>query len=137
MADRATFWGSDAFKQLDTDCAHALSSKGTKSVVLSIGGDGVQLLNWGSRTATVVGLKCEDLPPHLALKGKAVRPLLVMEGPQEPSVLNHALQPAADFFVKHAPSHTGTGAGSKPSSQCACTCRHGLRCNSSTAKELV
>jgi hypothetical protein len=116
-ADRSTFWGSDAFKQLDADCAHALSKDGTNSVVLTIGGDGVQLLNWGSRTATVVGLKCEGLPPHLALKGMAVRPLLVMEGPQEPSVLNHALQPAADFFVKHAPSSDGTGAGHKPFSE--------------------
>jgi hypothetical protein len=117
-ADQATFWGSDAYRQLDADCGHSLSKDGVHSIILTIGGDGVQLLNWGSRTATVVGIKCEDLPSHLVQKGKAVKPLLVMEGPQEPSILNHAMVGVAEFFVKHVPSSNGTGANRKSLSPC-------------------
>jgi hypothetical protein len=95
---------------LDADCAGALTNSDILTVLLTLGGDGVQLVNWGSRTATVIGLKCEDLPPDLVQKGLAVKPLLVIEGPQEPSVLNHALQAAADFFTEHAPSSDGSGA---------------------------
>jgi hypothetical protein len=107
--DPSTFHGSEAFKQLDADCAGALTREDIHSVLLSIGGDGVQLLNWGCRTATVIGLKCEGLPPALVQKGIAIKPLVVIEGPQEPSVLNHVLQGAASFFLEHAPSTNGKG----------------------------
>jgi hypothetical protein len=99
-----------AFQLLDADCAGALTREEVPTVLLSLGGDGVQLLNWGSWTATVVGIKCEDLPPELVQKGMAVEPLLVIEGHQEPSVLNHALKGAAQFLLSHAPSTTGGGA---------------------------
>jgi hypothetical protein len=107
--DPSTFHGSEAFRLLDADCAGALTRRDIHTVLLSIGGDGVQLLNWGCRTATVIGMKCEDLPPELVQKGVAIKPLMVIEGPQEPSVLNHALQGAASFFVEHAPSTNGKG----------------------------
>jgi hypothetical protein len=109
-SDAASFYGSEAFQLLDADCAGALTREEVPTVLLSLGGDGVQLLNWGSRTATVVGIKCEDLPPELVQKGMAVKPLLVIEGHQEPSVLNHALKGAAQFLLSHAPSTTGEGA---------------------------
>lgn len=79
-------------------------------MLVSLGGDGVQLLNWGSRTATVIALKCEDLPPHLIQTGRAVSPLIVIEGPSEPSTLNHVLQNTAAFLEQHAPSSNGLGA---------------------------
>jgi hypothetical protein len=60
--DPASYFASDAFRQLDADCAGALTREDVHTVLLSLGGDGVQLLNWGSRTATVAGIKCEDLP---------------------------------------------------------------------------
>jgi hypothetical protein len=108
--DVGSFFNSEAYKTLDADCAGALSNSAILTILLTLGGDGVQLVNWGSRTATVIGVKCEDLPPDLVQKGLAVKPLLVIEGPQEPSVLNHALQAVADFFKQHAPSSNGSGA---------------------------
>lgn len=111
--DPSSFFASEAFRMLDDDCAHALTDEQVLSIVLSLGGDGVQLLNWGARTATVIGLKCEDLPPHLVQTGRAVLPLAVVEGPQEPAVLKHILAPAAQFFLKHAPSSNRKGARSR------------------------
>jgi hypothetical protein len=107
--DSATFYGSPQYKQLNTDCAGALQDPKYLTLLLSIGGDGVQLLNWGCRTATVIGLKCEDLRPERIQTGRAVVPLMVIEGPQEPSVLNHALEETAAFFLKHCPSSDGKG----------------------------
>jgi hypothetical protein len=110
--DVGSFFLSKAYRLLDGDCAGALSNSNVITVLLTLGGDGVQLVNWGSRTATVIGLKCEDLPPDLVQRGQAVKPLLVIEGPQEPSVLNHALQPVAEFLHQHAPSQDGIGISS-------------------------
>lgn len=107
--DPTSFFASEAYRLLDEDCAKILSDEQVLSIVLSLGGDGVQLLNWGTRTATVIGLKCEDLPPHLVQTGRAVLPLVVVEGPKEPAVLKHILAPAAKFFAKHAPSSDGKG----------------------------
>lgn len=109
-AEGSSMYSSDAFKQLDSDCAGALTKDGVTSLLLSLGGDGVQLLNWGSRTATVIGLKCEDLPSELVQKGIAVLPLVVIEGKQEPAVLSHGLAAVAEFFLKHAPSSNRKGA---------------------------
>jgi hypothetical protein len=107
--DSATFYGSPQYKQLNIDCGGALDNKKYLTLLLSLGGDGVQLLNWGCRTATVIGLKCEDLCPERVQSGRAVVPLMVIEGPQEPSVLNHALAKAAAFFLQHCPSSDGKG----------------------------
>jgi hypothetical protein len=110
-----TFFNSPQYRQLNWDTGGALDNHELITVLLSIGGDGVQLLNWGNRTATVIGLKCEDLPPNLVQKGLAVMPLIVVEGVQEPAVLNHVLEPVADFFVKHAPFRNEKG-GTLPKS---------------------
>jgi hypothetical protein len=109
IEDQPNFWGSPQFWQLDANCAGALTCPGINTLLLSVGGDGVQLLNWGSRTATVFAAKCEDLPGHLVQKGLAATPLMVVEGVQEPSILNHLLEGVTDFFCKHAPSSNGTG----------------------------
>lgn len=107
--DGATFYGSTHFKQLDQDCAGALTKEGVNTLLLSAGGDGVQLLNWGKRTATVIAVKNEDLPIHMIQSGRAVCPILVIEGPDEPSILNHILRRTVDFLVQHAPSSNGAG----------------------------
>lgn len=73
------------------------------TLMLSLGGDGVQLLNLGSRTATVIGLKCEDLRRDLVQKAFAVVLIMVIEGRQEPSILKHALGRLAAVSVEHAP----------------------------------
>lgn len=107
--DSSTFYGSDQFKKLDADCAGALTNDDMLTILISIGGDGVQLLNWGKRTATVIAIKCEDLPPHLVQSAKAVTPIMIIEGPQEPGNLNHILMKTIDFLVLHAPSTDGEG----------------------------
>ena len=101
--DDQSFWGSPAFQHLNSALGGRLTQTDSpfKTLVFGIGIDGVQLLNWGSRTATVVGLKCEDLPPSLAFKNSATFPVMIIEGKQEPHVMNHALQLVIDFFKKH------------------------------------
>jgi hypothetical protein len=74
--DAGSFFSSPEYKLLDADCAGALSNSAILTVLLTLGGDGVQLVNWGSRTATVIGVKFEDLPPDLVQKGLAVKPLM-------------------------------------------------------------
>lgn len=101
--DEESFWGSKAFQELNAACGGVLTQKAIKSIIISIGGDGVQLLNWGSRTATVIAIKCEDLPPHLVQTGHAVAPLLIIEGPHEPQNLNPVLGQTVDFLLKHSP----------------------------------
>ena len=108
--DDGTFWGSRQFKQLDKDCAGVFQYAGMDAVLLSIGGDGVNIVNRGSRTATVIALKLEDLPDYLVQKGAAVAPLFVIEGPQEPANLKYVYQRAVKFFCEHAPSTNGTSA---------------------------
>lgn len=103
----ATFYGSQQYKDLDKDCAGALTAADVNTLMISVGGDGVQLLNWGSRVATVLAVKCEDLPAHLVQTGRAVAPLIIIEGPAEPSNLNHILRRTVDFLVMHAPSGGG------------------------------
>lgn len=110
--DHCTYFGSPSFATLNSDCAGILTQVDApaNTMLVSLGGDGVQLLNWGARTATVIALKCEDLPPHLIQTGRAVSPLIIIEGPSEPSTLNHVLQNTASFLVDHAPSSAGQGA---------------------------
>jgi hypothetical protein len=108
-ADASTFWGSPQFKQLNQDCAGVFDDPRLTAVLLSIGGDGVNIVNWGSRTATIIALKLEDLPEHLVQKGLAVAPLIVIEGPQEPSNLDFVYDLVVPFFSKHAPSKNHRG----------------------------
>jgi hypothetical protein len=109
-----TFYSSPQYRQLDKDCAGALSDPNVLTVLLSFGGDGVQMSNWGCRTATVIGLKCEDLRPERVQTGQAVAPLMVIEGEKEPAVLNHLLKDTADFFLKHCPRPSSDGEGLMP-----------------------
>lgn len=130
--DKETFWGSPAFQELNAACGGVLTNNTIRSIIISIGGDGVQLLNWGSRTGTVLAIKCEDLPPHLAHTGLAVAPLIVIEGPHEPSILNHVLKGTVDFLLEHSPVPSQAGDGMAPSSvrkQCAHALNyfHGLK----------
>lgn len=99
--DSETFWGSDQYKELNKDTAGAAAGS---SVLMSIGGDGLDLNNWGRRTATVWGLKIEDLPAELVQKGSAVAPLVIVEGPQEPANVQPVNELIVAFFKKHQPS---------------------------------
>ena len=84
--DPESFWGSPAFKELNESVGGALtdSPAGTVCIIMSAGIDGVQLLTFGKRTATVLGSKVEDLPPALVQTALAVLPSLIVEGRHEP-----------------------------------------------------
>ena len=83
--DRSTFWGSSLFWQLNKDCAGAFTDASLDAALFSIGGDGVNTRNWGTRKATVIALKLEDLPKDLVQMGLAASPLFIIEGPQKPA----------------------------------------------------
>lgn len=120
-ADPQTYYGSQAFKNLNDDCAGALMMHNVLTMLISIGGDGVQLLNWGKRTATVIAVKCEDLPMHIVQTARAVAPLIIIEGPTEPGTLDHILKHTVDFLCDHAPSRT-TGSASSAHSDSTTLC---------------
>jgi hypothetical protein len=58
--------------------------------VWQLGGDGAELMTFGIRKASVFGLRCEDLPPHLSHTDVAWQ-LIIVEGLKEKSNLNGTL----------------------------------------------
>jgi hypothetical protein len=72
--------------------------------MLEIGGDGVSLLNFGVRSATVLAIRCMDLLAELSHTAKVYRPLIVIEGPGEVSTPNHIFGPTVEFFCRHSPT---------------------------------
>lgn len=110
MDDPGTFWGSQQLKQLNEACGGVFTDESRHAVLLSLGGDGVDIVNWGKRTCTLIGLKLEDLPAEWVQKGEAVAPLFVVEGPNEPLNLKPLSNLVVDFFTKHAPSSDGLSA---------------------------
>lgn len=102
-----TYYGSPAFLELNDVCNGRLTNPSFKSSLWILGADGVQLLNFGARTACIIGLKCEDLHPAVAHTKIAYRPLLVLEGcGGEPKALHEVLRPTVNFFRECAPCGT-------------------------------
>lgn len=67
------------------------------------GADGAQLFDSKQYGALICGLKLQELHPSLASKVEASAPLLVVQGPTEPTTLRFILQDLVDFFLKHDP----------------------------------
>ena len=86
--DPETFFGSPAYRQLDEDLGGALSNPNIRTLLLTGGLDGVQLLTFGKRSATIFGVQLRELPPHLVQTAGAVRICIVVEGRHEPHRLN-------------------------------------------------
>ena len=105
--DGASMWGSQAMKELNLDCAYVFDEETNRVIAVSIGADAVNAVSWGSRSVTIVLLKLEDLPPHLASKAAAVAPVFVIQGRLEPSYMKYVWKLLVAFFKKHAPSKTG------------------------------
>jgi hypothetical protein len=76
------------------------------SIILEIGGDGVQL-SLGNHTTMVMGVRCEDLPPNLSHSKTGWRILLIVEGPKECTNLNYVLQPTIDKLLEFCPRIAG------------------------------
>ena len=47
--------------------------------------------------------RCPDQPGEHSAKREACQPLIVIEGPHEPTTMRHVLQPTIDFLSKHDP----------------------------------
>lgn len=113
--DKATFFGSPAFAQLEADLGGLFEGAdggdtpaaqlGDTPVLFSIGIDAVQLLNWGSRSVTVVALRLVSLPASLARTARAVLTVMVIEGRHEPHRLEPVLKPLIDFFERYGGAH--------------------------------
>lgn len=86
--DSETFFGSPAYRQLDCDLGGALSNPNMRTLLLAGGLDGVQLLTFGKRTATIYGIKLVELPPELVQTADAVKVCIIVEGRHEPHRLN-------------------------------------------------
>ena len=67
------------------------------------GADGAQLFETQQYGAFVCGLKLQELHPSLASKHEAFAPLLLVEGPNEPSTVDSILEDVLQFFKKHDP----------------------------------
>lgn len=81
--------------------------------VVRVGADGAQLFDTKQYGALICGLKLQELHPSLASKVEATAPLLVVEGPTEPSSLEHILRDLVEFFLAHDP-------GAPPSTHLIC-----------------
>lgn len=105
--DPTSYFASAAFKAYDT-AANGRVGKDRPAAVaptcmLQLGGDGVSLLNFGQRTATVIGIRCEELRGEFSQSHLAWRPIIIIEGPQETAVLHNILEATVNKLRMHAP----------------------------------
>jgi hypothetical protein len=61
------------------------------------------ILTFGQRTVVVIGIRCLDLPSHLAHSACAYQPVFIIEGKKEKKALKGVLQLIAEEFVQHYP----------------------------------
>ena len=105
--DPTSFFASQAFKAYDEATGGRVGpgrpANVAPTVMLQLGGDGVSLLNFGQRTATVIGVRCEELPGEVSQSHMAWRPVIVIEGPKEVTVLHNILANMVSQLQKHAP----------------------------------
>ena len=99
--DSQTYFGGEAFARFSAYHGGVMLSDGVVTVLFTVGQDGVKLVNIGIRTATLVLLHCEDLPPHLVQTLAALFPAIVIEGRHEPHNLKWVLQLLVDWFWEH------------------------------------
>lgn len=108
--DPTTYFGSPAFKAYDAAMNERVGENRPNHVpptcMFQLGGDGVSLLNFGQRTATVIGVRCEELPGEVSQSHLAWRPIIVIEGPKETMVLHEILAATVRQLQAHAPMPT-------------------------------
>lgn len=105
--DPSSYHASQAFKDYDRAanyrCGQARGEGIPATCMFQIGGDGVSLLNFGQRTATVIGIRCEELPGEASQSNMAWRPIIIVEGPKETTNLKHILRDTVTQLCMHAP----------------------------------
>jgi hypothetical protein len=104
---KTSYFNSEAFRHLDRRCNNRIGAAQNPddpfTSVWQLGGDGVELMTFGIQKASVLGLRCEYLPPHLSHTTVAPRLLIIVEGPKEKSNLDGILTATLDTFIRHAP----------------------------------
>lgn len=107
--DPASYFASRAFKEYDKAANGVVGAARPDhvkpTVMLQLGGDGVSLLNFGQRTATVIGVRCEELTGEASHSHLAWRPVIVIEGPKETTVLHNIMASTVNMLRRHAPFH--------------------------------
>jgi hypothetical protein len=71
---------------------------------LQLGGDGLSMNIFGSYSAQVCGVRCEDMHPDDAYTRMAWRILYIVEGPKECANHNQILQPTIDTALRYCPA---------------------------------
>lgn len=71
--------------------------------MFQLGGDGVSLLNFGQRSATVIGVRCEELSGDVSQTRLAWYPVIIIEGPKDPTNLQYILEDTVKQLCRHAP----------------------------------
>ena len=105
--DPTSYFAKAAFRAYDSTANGRVSKDKPDHVfpscMLQLGGDGVSLLNFGQRTATVIGVRCEELCGEFSQSNLAWRPVIIIEGPKETMVLHNIMKATIDKLRRHAP----------------------------------
>ena len=105
--DPTTYFGSPAFQAyhaaMNEQVGQNRSNNVAPTCMFQLGGDGVSLLHFGQRTATVIGVRCEELPGEVSQSHLAWRPIIVIEGPKETTVMHKILAATVRQLQKHEP----------------------------------
>jgi hypothetical protein len=73
------------------------------SILFEIGGDGVQIHTFGKRTVCVIGIRCLDLPQHLAHTAHVYQAVFIIEGKKEKKALSGVLEIITNEVMQHYP----------------------------------
>jgi hypothetical protein len=73
------------------------------TILFELGGDGVMILTVGQRTVCVLGMRCLDLPQHLAHTTCAYQAVFIIEGKKEKKALSGVLELITDEVLQHYP----------------------------------
>lgn len=111
--DRTSYFACEAFKEYD---AAANGKAGMHrppnsppTCMFQLGGDGVSLLNFGQRSATVIGVRCEEMPGDVSQTRLSWRPVIIIEGPRETTNLQYIMEDTVKQLCMHAPmANAGT-----------------------------
>jgi hypothetical protein len=88
--------GNSLGKCLEPDCS-------IPTILFEIGGDGVQIHTFGKRTVCVIGIRCLDLPQHLAHTAYAYQAVFIIEGNKEKKALSGVLEIITNEVMQHYP----------------------------------
>lgn len=75
-------------------------------ITFELGGDGVNILNFGSRTVSIIAVRCLDLPGSMSHSKASYRPIAIIEGRPEKTALDAIVDMIAEDFLKYYPGRS-------------------------------